>query len=222
MKPTVLDRIPFRLEAGELAQQLRIGPGSDDFEALRSLIAGVSRVARPKAIFTASFITGRGEDFMELDGVGMMSRVMPVNFQAVHRAFPYVATCGVEAEEWSREIADPLEAWWADALKLHLLGDAIKFLGEHLKKALRLGKFSSMNPGSLPDWPITEQAKLFSLLGDVKAQIGVELTASMLMLPTKSVSGIYFETEKGFENCELCARANCPGRRKPYGGSTRN
>ena len=73
-----------------------------------------------------------------------------------------------------------------------------------------------MNPGSLPDWPITEQAKLFSLLGDVKALIGVTLTESMLMLPTKSVSGVYFETERNFENCELCARENCPGRRKPF------
>jgi hypothetical protein len=219
MKPVVLDNIPFLLDAGELAPQLRIGPGSEDFEALQGLIAGVSRIARPKAIFTASFLTGRGEDFVELDGVVMMSRVMPVNFQAVHRAFPYVATCGAEAEEWSRGIADPLEAWWADTIKMHLLGAAIKYLGEHLKNTLRLGKFSSMNPGSLPDWPITEQAKLFSLLGNVKALIGVELTGSMLMLPTKSVSGIYFETEKGFENCALCHRENCSGRRAPFSGA---
>ena len=222
MKPVVLRDIPISLDAVELAAQLRVEPGSEDFEALQSLIAGVSRVARPKAVFTTSFITGRGEDFVELDGIEMKSRVMPANFKEIHRAFPYVATCGAEADEWSRGIADPLYAWWADALKLHLLGDAIKCLGGHLKNALRLGKFSSMNPGSLPDWPITEQTKVFALLGDVKAYTGVALTESMLMLPTKSVSGIYFETAKSFENCELCARRNCPGRRKPFSGSTEN
>jgi len=38
----------------------------------------------------------------------------------------------------------------------------------------------------------------------------------MAMIPTKSVSGIYFQTEVRWENCQLCPMENCIGRRAPY------
>jgi predicted transcriptional regulator len=73
-----------------------------------------------------------------------------------------------------------------------------------------------MNPGSLTDWPLREQRALFSLLGDVQATVGVELTNSLLMVPTKSVSGIFFPAEESFASCQLCPREACPNRRAPY------
>ena len=71
-----------------------------------------------------------------------------------------------------------------------------------------------MHPGSgdVDVWPIEQQSELFFLLGDVYSAIGVELTESYLMLPTKSVSGIRFPTQKDFQSCMLCHRENCPER----------
>jgi hypothetical protein len=73
-----------------------------------------------------------------------------------------------------------------------------------------------MNPGSLTDWPLDEQRQLFDLLGDTQELAGVCLTESLLMLPTKSVSGILFETESRFESCQLCPRVRCRARGAPY------
>lgn len=73
-----------------------------------------------------------------------------------------------------------------------------------------------MSPGSLEDWPVSQQSALFSLLGDTQHAIGVQLTESCLMVPTKSVSGIRFPMEDSFESCQLCPREDCPGRRAPY------
>ncbi len=73
-----------------------------------------------------------------------------------------------------------------------------------------------MNPGSLDDWPLAEQRQLFSVFGDVKKLIGVELTDSFLMVPIKSVSGVVFPTEHRFESCQLCQREGCPNRRAKY------
>jgi hypothetical protein len=67
-------------------------------------------------------------------------------------------------------------------------------------------------------WPIEQQRSLFALFGDVEALIGVALTESYLMLPTKSVSGVYFETDQSFISCQLCTREACPGRRAKYTG----
>jgi hypothetical protein len=76
-----------------------------------------------------------------------------------------------------------------------------------------------MSPGSLPDWPIQAQRPLFRLFGDAAESLGVQLTDSMLMIPSKSVSGICFPTEQTFASCQLCPRERCPSRQAKYDGS---
>jgi len=61
-----------------------------------------------------------------------------------------------------------------------------------------------------------QQRELFTLLGDTRGPVGVELTETCLMVPVKSVSGIFFPSETHYENCQLCPRETCPGRRAPY------
>ena len=77
-----------------------------------------------------------------------------------------------------------------------------------------------MNPGSgdVDLWPITEQSKLFDLIGDVQRDVGVTLTESCLMVPTKSLSGLFFPSDVKFINCQRCTRSNCPGRKADYIG----
>jgi hypothetical protein len=77
---------------------------------------------------------------------------------------------------------------------------------------------SRMAPGSgaANVWPLTQQKALFSIFGDVEDMIGVKLTDRYLMVPIKSVSGIFFLHENPFVSCMLCPRENCVGRRAPY------
>jgi len=37
-----------------------------------------------------------------------------------------------------------------------------------------------------------------------------------LMVPAKSTTGLFFETESGFVNCQLCPRQTCLNRRAGY------
>ena len=122
----------------------------------------------------------------------------------------------MELEQWLRSFEDTLKQYYAEAINGMALLSAIKALDAHLEEKYRPGKISYMTPGSLEDWPITEQRNLFALLRDTRKLIGVELMESCLMVPTKTVSGIRFPTEKGFESCRLCPREDCPGRRAPY------
>jgi hypothetical protein len=125
-------------------------------------------------------------------------------------------TAGTEIEDISQQHTDLLLSYSFDLLKEAVLRVAIAHQHTHLKQRYALEKIAVMNPGSLGDWPITEQRALFSLFGDVKALIGVELTESCLMYPVKSVSGIIFPTETSYVNCQLCPRHDCPSRKAPY------
>ncbi len=58
------------------------------------------------------------------------------------------------------------------------------------------------------------------MLGSGAAEIGVELTPSMLMPPAKSGSGLFFASAREYENCQLCPRTDCPNRRAEFSGTT--
>ena len=184
-------------------------------EELAQLVTEAESIGKPKGFYKPAHITAKGENYIEIEGTRFISRVVRVNFEQAHRVFLYVATCGTELEDWSQKIDDPLHQFWADAIKIEALGIAVDELNKHLVETFHPGKSATMSPGHA-DWQLTEQQKLFALLGDTQSAIGVQLTDSMLMLPTKSISGIRFPTETDFQDCQLCPREVCSERRVPY------
>jgi hypothetical protein len=216
MNQVVLDNIAFQPELDSLMKAFRIKEGSSSAARLERIASDAQAIANPRAVYKVAFIESKGEDHVVVDGITLTSRVLRVNLEEVHRVFLYVATCGREMDQWSSSIEDMLESYWADKIKEMALGSARQALTEHLQDRFRLGHMSRMNPGSLTDWPLQEQRKLFALLGDTKGAIGVELTENLIMVPLKSVSGISFPAEADFASCQLCPREDCPGRRSAY------
>ncbi|MEA3408704.1 MAG: vitamin B12 dependent-methionine synthase activation domain-containing protein [Chloroflexota bacterium] len=215
---TVLDQIPFSLDAESLMARLHIAPGSAMEEELRELLHVATACARPKAMYKEAYVETGDDDEVRLDGVTFTSRPLRMNLDSVHRVFAYVATCGREVDDATPAPGDVLEAFWWDTIKADLLTAARQYLTNHLKARYHLRKMAYMGPGSADAtvWPIQQQRQLFHLLGNVEAEIGVRLTDSFLMVPNKSVSGILFTTEKDFRSCQLCHREDCPDRRAPF------
>jgi hypothetical protein len=216
MNPKILSSIPLRFDLEKLREKARIKEGSEYDGKLKDRLAEAQAIGKPKAFYRPAFVESRTEEQVTIDGIGFTSRVLCVNLERVHRVFPYVATCGQELEEWSRSFDDMLQKYWADAIKEMALRSAVQYLHDHLIEHYRLVRLSRMNPGSLPDWPLPEQRPLFDLLGNGPRLIGIHLTDAFLMMPIKSVSGIWFPSEESFESCRLCPREQCPGRRAAY------
>lgn len=212
----VLRDIPFRVDVKALLGGMRLPARGERAAAVRRVVRAAEKLARPKVVYDACFIEKKGEDRVEFGGAAFTSRVLRVNLDGAGRVFPFVATCGRELADYAASLDDMLLSFALDTVMVKALHAAIGFLRAHLKERFALGETSTMNPGSLEDWPLSEQRQLFSVFGDVKELIGVELTDSFLMVPLKSVSGIIFPTEVRFESCQLCPREVCPGRRAKY------
>lgn len=161
--------------------------------------------------------------------LGSQTFVSPLVAQKLHTpgmtAIGYVATCGRALYEARTDYADDvfLAAVWEDICQayLRMVHDMLqKYLTQNFYPSKDNKKmFSALNPGSLQSWPIKAQKDLFAFLGEEGINlIGVELTDSMLMLPTKTNSGIFFPTDEPYENCMHCPKINCPGRRSPFMG----
>ncbi len=196
-----------------LAKRLLIN--EDCEEEFRDVFEACVKIANPKGVFGQCAVSQR-DDLTFVDGRQFNSRVLSVNFRGLSRAFPYVITCGRELYDYARATDDPLYRYWIDSFSEAALRAVGVKVRQSVQETYGLGRINSVNPGSLADFPLPCQRPLFDILGDGPDSIGLELTPSFLMLPYKSGSGIYFESERHYENCALCPRLNCPGRRMPY------
>jgi hypothetical protein len=214
----LLQDIPFSLDAEPLMKELRIRPETDNAKAFAELLDRVADVGRPKALYEVSTIDARADDSVVLDGVRLTSRALRRNLDQVERVFPYVTTCGTEADSLTTPDDDMVQSLWLWTIKEALLRVARDHIHDHLTTRYRMTHVAAMHPGSgdADVWPIEQQVELFSILGDVEALIGVKLTDSMLMIPTMSVSGVIFPTETEFETCQVCHREDCPRRKAPF------
>jgi hypothetical protein len=216
MEIKIYDEIDFNPKDKQVLMKLRIKKGSSNETLVKRMVEHARKIGRPKALYALSGIDAIDEKGVVLDGIRINSRVLAINLQSVNRAFPYLATSGMELFNWKESQDDMLEKYYADEIGQLALRRAEKYLQDLIKDSYKLGKSSTMNPGSLADWPLTGQKDLFKLLGNQSSAIGVELTKSMLMLPNRTVSGIRFVSEEGYSNCKLCPRENCSHRSKPY------
>ncbi len=216
MTTMILKDIPFVLRAESLKSRLRIREGGTAYIRFLALIEEAQKIARPKVMYRPVYIEDRTEEAVKVEGQWFRSRVLSVNLIHAHRIFIFVATCGVELDEWARGQQEVLKAFWADAVKEIAVRTAVKALEAHIETQYHPGQISRQLPGSLEDFPLAEQEVLFALMGDTKAAVGVTMLSSLMMSPSHSVSGIIFPTTENFESCLLCPRYKCPGRRAPY------
>lgn len=212
----IIDDAPINLDVTEILKQARVKSGSKAQTQLVSLIKSAQAIARPKAMYKVAYIESRLDDTVTIGQITFASRILRINLDKVERVFAYLSTCGHELDHWAAQFDDLLTRFWADLIKQSALNTIHHLLQEHIETHFKPGTISAMSPGSLEDWPLTQQKPLFQLLGGDHHSLGVRLTDSCLMVPTKSVSGIFFSTEVSFESCQLCKRAKCPGRRSAY------
>jgi hypothetical protein len=213
----VLNDIPVDLELGKLLKRMRLREQNEYIEKTARQLLEIARpIARPKAVYEVGYVENKNEDSLDIGSVRFTSRLLRANLNKITRVFPYIVTCGRELDEIAIPSQDFMPKYCLDVIKEMALRSAISYLESYLKRSYALGQVSRMNPGSLPSWPITQQRELFSIFGNVEELIGVKLTESYLMIPVKSVSGIFFPTEVRFESCQLCSREVCHERRAPY------
>ena len=211
----ILEQIPMDLPLGEIRRQLHLKK-DEHWDETKNLIQTVLPDIQAKAVYRVCYIDEKGDEIIGMDGVHFLSRVLAKNLAAVERVFPFVVTIGSHYMAQADTQEDLVVKYYLDVIANVALTTARKYLEKELQAGYGLEGMSFMSPGSLPDWPLEEQRSLFALFGDGQTPIGVSLTSSCLMIPAKSVSGIYFPTEVPFFSCQLCDRKDCPGRKAVY------
>jgi hypothetical protein len=210
-----IDHIPIQLGIEDVRAGLHL-KNTKNIEQVRELLEIANSLFAAQAVYKVAYVDEKFEDGVTIDGTRFTSRVMRKNMDEVGRVFPYVITLGPGLEDRANGCEDLLQQYYLDAVGNIALRKSRKYLEDRLRSRYAIKGLSYMSPGSLEDWPIQEQPRLFSVLDGAADAVGVSLSDSLLMIPKKSVSGIYFPTEVTFFNCQLCPRENCQGRKARY------
>jgi len=211
----IIKNIPVKLKPEKVIKELRLNK-EKSLGAILELLETAEPLIQPKVSYKVAYINEKGKDTIKINGVTFSSRVLRINLEKTEKVFPYIITIGKGLETRASASKDLLQQFCLENIGDMALGLCEKYLERHLKKQHGLEKLASMSPGSLEDWPVTEQKPLFSLFGKKLRLTGVKLNEHLLMIPRKSVSGLYFPTEVTFFSCQLCQREHCPARKAPY------
>ena len=137
-------------------------------------------------------------------------------------AIIFIFTLGSEIDDMIKKASsegDTLATIIMDSITTSMLGILGKKAGELIKEeGIRKDNWSSTctySPGQFK-WTIEEQKEIFKMVDG--SRIGVKLNKSYLMIPFKSISGVYgFGPEDKIDKtrvaCDICPRENCIGRR---------
>ena len=190
----LVETVPLEFDLESLGCRLRIRPGQTKFmDRLSRLAEEAVRVARPKAVARLCGLTILDEEKVQVGEVTFSSPLLRQKMDGLGRAFPYLASEGTEVAVQQAE----------------------NLLERTLLERYGIAQVSAMNPGSLKVWSLEEQVPLFELLAPLPEKLGVTLLPSLMMRPEYSVSGVFFQTDSKFYNCQLCPKKECPNRRTP-------
>jgi len=204
MTMEILNPIAVQVDLGAIKKSAHVPEG--EAQRLRSLISAVDTVMTAKAVYKVSYIDAKADDSVVIGGVLFKSRVLRKHFRQSGKGLSLCGNHRQGVEDLEAASRDVLEKYYLDQIGNAAVVKARDHLKNTLARRYGLGALSYLGPGQLKDWPLEEQTPLFSLLGDVERAVDITLSDSLLMIPRKSLSGIYFPTEIPFMACQLCPR----------------
>jgi hypothetical protein len=125
----------------------------------------------------------------------------------------FIGTCGNEVELYSKKMMDEgnlLEGYIADLVGSEIAEGIAAYIHKRIQQKKGEGHVSNRYSPGYCKWPVSDQHYLFELMKGNNC--GVQLNASALMNPIKSVSGIIGIGEhvhSGNYTCSICKEEYC-------------
>ena len=181
------------------------------------LVARCIALARPRATLASYPVAARDEDAVSLAGctLRLTGHDMATHLADATEVVLFAATLGADIDRELRRLSltDPLGQVIFDAAATALIERAADAANAHARAyAAAQGAFTSwrFSPG-YGDLPLDVQPTFLAAL-DATRQLGITLTPSCLMVPTKSVTavvGIHPTPQPGLESsCSVCSLAD--------------
>jgi len=216
----VVDYIPVKYDEEELWRKLNMETLKGQKKEIISLIEESRGLIEPKAVYTYLEVVKIAGDSVCLDSGDVLEGVILVDMlRCGQKVAPYVVTLGPRLEDRASKLArdNVFLAFILEKIGDYALEIARGNIELLVEKALG-DKVSDFGPGEGTGelFGIEQQAVLFRILRPFE-NIGVRLTPSYLMIPKKSVSGVFAVTDEEYVACQYCPK-ECEERESAFRG----
>jgi hypothetical protein len=213
---SILENIPFHIDSARVLRRLYFhNDKTIDDCVVRHLINEMKLLARPCAMYNILEVRKSLAGSLLVEGIEFTNSLLKTNLKDVERIFPYAITCGREVDSLIN-LPNPGKRYCMAVIRDIMLEDISNYLQDTITRRCGFDYLWQLKPGYLQAWPISERAKLFSILGDVENKLGVKLEEDGALNPASSDCGIFYYSEMEFEACQVCPQEPCMGRRAPY------
>ena len=186
------------IEKKEVLRYLRASSNTDDPELLRLIDEATQHAykeIKPKSIYEIFDCSRRGDE-VKIGSFTFKSKRFAENMNGCKKAVVFAVTLGTESDRLLRSAS----AKGASALAIYqavlaaICEEECDALEEHIKKTHGVNLKKRYSAGYF-DLSIENQKKIFQMM-DITKRIGITLTDTFLMIPSKSVTafiGIEYE-----------------------------
>lgn len=184
----VLNSRSLEINKKEVLGYLRVKESNDQIDALiDECIEQIYETASPRAVYIETKVDIL-DDLISFDFMSVKSHSLAINLKGCSRAYVFGATLGLEVDRLIDKYSKILQS---KASVLHAVGSAlIESLCDYVNRALIEGKCCArrFSPG-YGDLSLECQCDVIRAL-DAQRKIGITLSDSLLMSPSKSVTAI--------------------------------
>jgi hypothetical protein len=207
----IIRDIPLKFNKAELAQKLCLKIEMPEYSEFIELLDRALGIAAPKTIYARVAILSRSESEIKIVGTSFNSPLLAEKLSESEAVFPYIMTCGKELDSLKNSSDDPLRLYWIEFIKEDVLRQTAEVLQNEMLNVIG-GKFVKwLEPTDPAFWPVSDLKQVFAAFSEKSlAELGVELTEYMFIIPNKSRAGVYFASKDDFLICDHCSmKANC-------------
>ena len=224
MSVQILEDIPVQYDLARLSKELQLERLRGRIDEVDQLIEDSYELLDPKALYIYLQVQEISGFTVRLEtGDIVNGAILTDKIKCTQTISPYVVTIGSRLEEMSSQLSNTnlLKAWLLDGIGNHALTIVLDYVQKIVEEKLK-GTVSNFNPGSGSGefFGVDQQKVIFRILSP-EDKIGVRLTQDYLMIPRKSVSGIFASTEEKYIACQHCPRKKCDSRKVPFKGEYR-
>lgn len=190
---------------------------------MEAVIATGSRVVDIQCVYKIFDEISINKDDFTIQGVKFnCEKRIALQLRQSEKLIVFVCTSGEGVSKQYKEYMmknELIKAYFVDILGNIAVEKAMHIIQSQISRIMNLKNLKITNrysPGYC-GWNITEQSKLFSLLPEKPC--GIVLSASSLMIPSKSISGIIGcgqNVKYSQYKCQMCGLENCIYRKLKY------
>ncbi len=195
-------------------------PPPETAEAVRKCLRELEEASEPRTVYRRFPVTLDG-DLVTVEGMEARSRALARNLRGCSEVYLMAATLGMAPDRLTaraQAAGKMSRAVILQAAAAALIERVCDELNDRIREEAR-AEGSFLRPRFSPgygDFSLEHQEELFRIL-EVQKRIGVTLTESLLMIPSKSVTAVIgvsgSDSGCAAEGCESCGKTDCSFRR---------